>query len=173
MPQNHYDFLWGERGLAAQDARSAESVRDNEWRIVLADALEYPGQQAAAFARNTATQLLRVGETGFPMEWSGGEFVRVDSSMLDWWAMQIMPGVTFASALLLAGLLLSGRLDRQQVAILAVIVFGLVVNAFIFGALSAPAGRYQARVAWLLPLLVVLFVAESGFRRRRVHIGER
>jgi hypothetical protein len=71
------------------------------------------------------------------------------------------------SGALLAGLLFSGRLTHPQIQILVIITFGLIINAFVFGALSAPADRYQARVAWLLPLLLLLFIAENGFRGGR------
>jgi hypothetical protein len=43
----------------------------------------------------------------------------------------------------------------------AILVFGVVVNAAVCGAISGPFARYQARVAWLLPALVI--VAEMRF----------
>src|SRR5262249_22551579 len=43
----------------------------------------------------------------------------------------------------------------------AVLVFGVLVNAAICGAISGAFARYQARVAWLLPTLVI--VAEMRF----------
>jgi hypothetical protein len=41
------------------------------------------------------------------------------------------------------------------------LVFGVIVNAAVCGAISGPFARYQARVAWLLPALVI--VAEMRF----------
>jgi hypothetical protein len=38
-----------------------------------------------------------------------------------------------------------------------VAIAGLVANAAIFGGLSAPVDRYQARVIWIIPMLAALF----------------
>jgi hypothetical protein len=55
-----------------------------------------------------------------------------------------------------------GDPDRQLfMAFGAVLVFGVIVNAAVCGAISGPFARYQARVAWLLPALVI--VAEMRF----------
>ncbi|MEL6419884.1 MAG: hypothetical protein AAFQ55_14830, partial [Pseudomonadota bacterium] len=61
-----------------------------------------------------------------------------------------------APLLLLAG---AGQLSRQHMKVLAVVIVGLLLNAGIFGGLSAPVERYQSRVIWLLPLLSALFVS--------------
>jgi hypothetical protein len=42
---------------------------------------------------------------------------------------------------------------------------GMLVNAAICGAISESQPRYQARVAWVLPLMVLL--AEANIRQRR------
>ncbi|MEQ9640213.1 MAG: hypothetical protein RIM84_09340 [Alphaproteobacteria bacterium] len=58
----------------------------------------------------------------------------------------------------------------RQVALLAlIIVAGLVANALVFGALSEPHHRYQARVAWLLPVaaFALAYVAMTRARRPR------
>jgi len=46
--------------------------------------------------------------------------------------------------------------DRER-ALLFVAIVGLLANAAIFGGLSAPVDRYQARVIWIVPLLAALF----------------
>jgi len=38
------------------------------------------------------------------------------------------------------------------------VVLGVLVNAFVTGAISQPAARYGARVAWLIPVVAVIFV---------------
>jgi peptidoglycan/LPS O-acetylase OafA/YrhL len=50
--------------------------------------------------------------------------------------------------------------DRQRLALALCVLVGVTVNAAATGALSAPHHRYQARIAWLLPLAAVL-----GLRR--------
>lgn len=46
--------------------------------------------------------------------------------------------------------------DRQRLALVLSVLVGLGANAFATGALSGPHHRYQARIAWLLPLAGVL-----------------
>lgn len=169
VPQTHYDFLWGERGLVNQDGATAASLRENEWRIVLEAALAYPFQQIAATLRNTGRQLVLVSHTGSSWTWDGEALERPEEqggffgpARMD----PLMRWTVIASVIVLVGLVATRRLDGPQLRILGLICFGLVVNAFIFGALSAPAERYQARVAWLLPLLAALFIAETGLGRR-------
>jgi hypothetical protein len=41
-----------------------------------------------------------------------------------------------------------------------VIIFGLMLNAFICGALSGPHERYQARLLWLIPVLALILYYE-------------
>jgi hypothetical protein len=84
--------------------------------------------------------------------------------------------VTAASvaALLLWASLPSDR-GRMEVArrlniVVAVTVAGVLANAVICGVLASPYGRFQARVVWLLPLLVFLTVA---VRLRRAAKPER
>ena len=48
-----------------------------------------------------------------------------------------------------------------------VLVVGLLANAAIFGGLSAPVDRYQARVAWLVPLLALVLLIERRNDTRR------
>jgi uncharacterized membrane protein YtjA (UPF0391 family) len=68
--------------------------------------------------------------------------------------------VVALSALAILGFALRDRLSAMpdERALLFVVIIGLVANAFIFGGLSAPADRYQARVIWLVPLLALLYV---------------
>ncbi|AZQ67203.1 hypothetical protein EF888_08720 [Silicimonas algicola] len=166
VPDSHYAFLWGENGLETRDKAAREQIRDREWEIVAAAAMEYPLQQSIAAARNAAYQFIRVAEAGKAFVWTGQEFERGTPSLIMGLSELAMYAATFLSALVLGALLIAGRLTRSQIEILAVIVFGLVVNACVFGVLSAPAPRYQARVEWLLPLLSLLFVAEGALRRR-------
>ena len=46
------------------------------------------------------------------------------------------------------------RLAEAEIALLAVVLAGLLVNAAVCGVLSAIDDRYQGRVAWLLPAVV-------------------
>lgn len=74
-------------------------------------------------------------------------------------AAAVNGGVVLLSILAIAGFALRDglRVRADERALLLVLATGLLVNAFIFGGLSAPADRYQARVVWLVPLLALLF----------------
>jgi len=54
--------------------------------------------------------------------------------------------------------------DRDMRNLVLITIFGVLVNAFVCGALSEPYERYQARVIWLIPLLAMLIYL---MRRRR------
>ncbi len=80
---------------------------------------------------------------------------------------------TALAGVLLAALLLTGRargmaggpaergrrLDPQLRALLWIVLAGLVINALVCGILASPYGRFQARIAWLLPFLALLSLA--------------
>ncbi|MBF9036418.1 hypothetical protein HKCCE2091_19445 [Rhodobacterales bacterium HKCCE2091] len=166
VPDSGFDFLWGTERLTDRDAETVEAVRNNEWRIVVAAALEYPGQQLRATFQHTGRQLALVAESGTPARWTGEEIELLFDVTHPDWVRPAMRISVAASAMVLLLLLVTRRLDRSQTLMLAVILFGLMANAFVFGAVSVPADRYQARVAWLLPLMAALFIAERGFARR-------
>ena len=56
----------------------------------------------------------------------------------------------------------SGRTRPGDVEVFAMLLLGLALNALIFGGLSAPADRYQARIVWIVPAMVLLMVARAG-----------
>jgi hypothetical protein len=58
-------------------------------------------------------------------------------------------------------LIRSWRNDRVLFALTALIVVGLLGNAFATGVLSGPHGRYQARIAWLVLLPPMMFAARD------------
>ena len=49
--------------------------------------------------------------------------------------------------------------------VILAMVLGLVCNAVVFGGLSAPVDRYQARVVWLVPACLVLLCAAIMARK--------
>lgn len=58
------------------------------------------------------------------------------------------------------------RIDRRLRLAVAMILTGVVVNAFICGGLSGAHDRYQARVLWLLPWTAYLAIAAWALRTR-------
>jgi len=81
--------------------------------------------------------------------------------------------VTIVSALYIAGFLVynfraNGR-DCALARFVKVILLGVLLNAFICGALSGPYDRYQARVIWLVPLIAALAYHQQRVRYSKVN----
>ena len=75
--------------------------------------------------------------------------------------------LTMAAAVLALPVLLWQAGDRRLVAAVLLVLLALVGNAAICGATSGPHHRYQARIAWLLPLMAGLcLVARSSHAPR-------
>jgi hypothetical protein len=74
--------------------------------------------------------------------------------------VQLMVFTIGAVALLamLAWPQLRRRFDGQQVRIVVWIAIGVAANAAICGIFSEPADRYEARVAWLIPFVMMTAV---------------
>jgi len=80
--------------------------------------------------------------------------------------------VTALSALLLLGwgmLRIAGRAGPTVAGLgpfMAVCLVGVMSNAFICGILASPYGRFQARVVWILPFLILLMVVLHVYRTK-------
>jgi hypothetical protein len=79
------------------------------------------------------------------------------------WA-NVIPVPLQALAVALLPLIVWLRRDRRIASLAAYLFFALIINAVICGALSNPHDRYQSRLAWLAPLVVV--IAALGWRCR-------
>lgn len=83
---------------------------------------------------------------------------------------RILYGLSLAViALVLA---LPGRVAWQIKLFAAVILLGILANAFVCGAVSQPANRYGARVIWLLPMLAGLLSLFAWPKRRAVMLAQ-
>lgn len=83
---------------------------------------------------------------------------------------------TGLSALALLALAVTGRLSHRGplAMLLLVCVAGLVLNALVCGVFASPYGRFQARVSWLLPFmllmtLLVVYLPASVARKEVAH----
>lgn len=79
----------------------------------------------------------------------------------------------FWAACLFGGALAWWLRRRQDAQCLAFIVGWLVANAAVMGIMNAPFDRYQARVAWLLPVVVAMVATSEVLRRRRARAADR
>ena len=95
--------------------------------------------------------------------------IRKNSASPEFWPKQvadpIVTGVAAVSFLALLALLVTGRMSAAQRAMFFMVCSGLLINAAVFGGLSAPVDRYQARMMWLVPGLLVLVLAQLSSER--------
>jgi MFS family permease len=57
--------------------------------------------------------------------------------------------------------------NRRKWKLAAWIIFGVLFNALVCGAVSIPLPRYEARVIWVIPLAALLFVADDLAKRMK------
>ena len=163
-------FLWREGGIDSLTPEQMAGIRDEEYEILWRAFLAYPVEQSVSLFGNTAKQIVRVGTGGIrAARYDGTGFDREAAPpraepVIDVFDT-VTPVATWAAVALLAGLALSGRLTRGQIEVVAAVIAGLLLNAVIFGGLSAPVDRYQSRVIWVLPALAGIYLADWLGRR--------
>ncbi len=178
MPIDVGSFLWGpDSVLTKLSDAEVEALRAEETQILIGAFRAYPVQQSWALIGNGVRQLVSIGTDDF--QWGGaviGPDGRLgpstsgtDRSGTDRSGLraveQIQAGVVISSLVSILVFALKDRLNARpdERGLLFVLLVGLLANAVIFGGLSVPVDRYQARIIWLVPLLAMLF----GFNRLR------
>lgn len=177
MPRDSDAFLWDGAGPVWTTPGGPQGLAREAGAIVAATLLADPVGVAHAAATNTGEQLLRagLGDTLRPT-WLEGS---VTNSLRDYFppqelirfrasrqardtlapvaaALDIPRTAAMAAGAVLV-ILMVGLGGMRGRAFAALLLVGIIANAFATGALSKPHDRYQARIAWLLvaaPLLV-------------------
>ena len=154
------EFLWGKDGVVNR-ATPAEMdrIRDEESEVVLAAAREYAGYEVRKLTINFARQLISfrpapyvdqlvMDRTGTPQLVRASHY---DPGILR--AIRILTALSAAIGLiLLCWAFLQKRSFRPVIAFLFLGILGNAATCVLFSAL---AGRYQARVVWLIPLFAL------------------
>lgn len=171
FPGNVGAALWGENSIRARATpEQMRLITAEEMALVRSVMLYDPLGQLGAMARNTLEQLtfFRLHSMNFseydivsPFEMRTS-FVEPPQGLFGTLS-RILQVAVVLSALLLVGLAWRVRAARWPVALLFT---GLLANAFICGALSAPAGRYQGRVVWLTVALAMSFALARTSRAK-------
>lgn len=167
LPERVGQFLFGPDGLRGATPAQMARVRAEETTILWRAFREYPVAQTWSLIGNAVTQLGRIGADDFlwgriETNAEGELRLEVDRDR-DRRAFDMFAALNAAAALIAAAAIAvmaardGLRVGAHERALLVVVVAGLLLNAAIFGGLSAPADRYQGRVAWLIPLLAALF----------------
>lgn len=166
VPTNIAAFLWAENGIESVSPEVMARIREEEFRVLAAAFLAYPLRQSASLLGNAALQTVKVGTGEIFLGANNDEFRLSQPNPSGQAVLRVFDTVTplgtAAGGLLLLGLFVSGRLTRPEAEIVGVVVLGLLLNALIFGGLSAPVDRYQSRIAWLLPALAAIFLARRA-----------
>ena len=178
IPSNVWAILWSPDGIRRATPDQLARIRAEETEIVFGAAQRYPVQQGLALAKNTLKQTILVG-TGellpIPDGGSQDELAAVTPRTVDNetssaltlfdWIAPIFTGLAF---LVLLSRMVTGRTQAFLTEAIVMVFLALVVNAAIYGGLSAPVDRYQSRIAWLVPALLALDLA---IRRRPLRDG--
>lgn len=171
-PRKVNDFLWGPNGVRYRATpEQMERIRAEESRIVRGAFMEHPMNQIGRSIRNSVAQLAEFGLRGLVF---GVNIVGTDDPQLQ----QDRPdrsqfrglgeAVIYISFLasLIALVAVRRRLTSLEIAALSVTAIGLLANAVVCGSLSGVTDRYQGRVAWALPAVVLIILARIWQDRR-------
>ncbi len=188
LPMDANDFLWAPDSPVNRDTTGHSrflggALLSAEAGAIVGETLRaHPVAVAGALLRNTLRQLVTadIGDTlgpenlatalrprlveGFPAR----ERIAFEASRQahDTLRAAVAPLIPLQEALLILALPLLAwigwrawrRRDATALAFLAFVLGGLLANALATGGLSGVFPRYQARIAWLLPLAVLLLV---------------
>lgn len=164
FPTHPREFLWGRNGVRYRATpEQMERIRNEEWSIVLNAAAEYPMLQLGSSTKNFLRQFgsFGLGKVDFRAALVVGPSGRVDlvdvtedRPRLRAWLSAVIY-VAFGASLAVL-FLLRRRLANTECGALLIAGVGLASNAAVCGVLSGVADRYQARVAWAIPLLAML-----------------
>ena len=171
IPESISELLWAEDGVESLSAEVLQRIRDEEMELLVQVFLAYPVAQTTSLLGNTLKQLTRfgTGQINFAQGVTDELKIRKNSASPEFWPKQvadpIVTGVAAVSFLALLALLVTGRMSAAQRAMFFMVCSGLLINAAVFGGLSAPVDRYQARMMWLVPGLLVLVLAQLSSER--------
>jgi hypothetical protein len=185
LPDDPDNFLWAQDGIwqTGSDASNAQLVRE-EMPLFLATLRAYPREQLSRFAGNFLLQMSRFGLYDLdPSGWVLEDFDNVlpaaaragylhSRQQRNVIPLEFFTTVQFWAVLASLGLLavflplLGRRCPRRLAELGVVVVFMVLANGLLTGALSMPEDRYECRVIWLLPLLAALSVQVWISQRR-------
>ncbi|MGF1477019.1 MAG: hypothetical protein ACFB6S_15860 [Geminicoccaceae bacterium] len=165
IPRTANDFLWTEGGLRNRATpEQMDRIRAEEALIIERASADYPWTTAWVVLDNSVTQFLTFGisDLHFGGEITGDRFetfalqpnygeAKTFKRTVEW----VHYSVVALSVLILVWLIGRRALDRGAWIMVSVTVTGLAANAVICGALSAVTDRYQGRVVWVLPTVVL------------------
>jgi hypothetical protein len=184
LPDSTDGFLWDADGIwqSASDEKALR-LRQEELPFVLATLRAYPRAQISKSAENFWDQLSFIGlEDLGSNEWVSKEFDTVlpsgrahymqsrqahDDLPFDFFmAIQKWTLIASLGVIGVFTIYLVRRRPARLGGLALIILFTVVVNAFVTGVLSGVEERYQTRVIWLLPLLAGILILNWRDQRK-------
>ena len=186
---DHNYFLWNAQsprrylGIRAPETGSptplqrAQRAADEAAAIVSGTLRLYPFRELLAAVANTGRQLVDFGSVDwcpcvggkldkvihelFPREY--GQFANSLQNR-GWWCSRDLSmfqiAVVVLSLTMLSVMVASSWLRPEASIFLSYLLWGLVLNAALMGALSGPTNRYQARIIWMVPFITIALAAD-------------
>ncbi len=174
IPATAYEILWAPDNVVVRASpRQLDRVRAEEWEILIRSTLRYPAQQAYFIFRDMPLQfvtfrldylkygsnVVRDGKGDVALANPGTGGIPRLYRWLDW-----INAVTLVVAM--AGAIRLWRsMTMTERAVVSTLVAGLLVNAAVCAIFSGVAARYQARLIWLVPYLMLAIAFASAKRR--------
>ena len=175
--------------FALLDAKDREAISTEAVAFFRAVILGYPIDAIRAALGNTFEQLGLVGinmtvpkpamvqsavsiHPGFPESLTAGRLIADNPAWVAYVTYAHKAYYLLALITVLALILMPrSRVPTHQKAFTVLILAGILINAFVTGAISQPADRYGARVVFLIPMLAVLLVMIRQPRPDRIAEG--
>ena len=199
LPLDVDHFLWGQTikdgVFLPASAAERRALGDEQTRFALAAVRAYPTQQAAASLRNAALQTVTTELSDFgykPSVRAGLEnelppavAARFRSTLAYREALPLGLLWGLQTAVALAALAAIGwtaarrpmgvRSEAEGAVLLfaGLVILGVLGNGVVCGVLSTLYGRYQARVAWTLPLAAALLLLTRGGTSKMTRLRDR
>jgi MFS family permease len=180
FPLNSDIFLFspveGEGVFFASDPQTRQAISEEQFSFMLATLLSYPLDQLLVSLRNWGHQLIEFSPDDF--NYPADRRLFLDAKVPpDYLAdmqktlsyreripLQLLISITYIATVLAAvylilmiaatPLLRNGR--KEILLIVLLVLAGIAINAAICGIFAGVYGRYQARVIWVFPLLIIL-----------------
>lgn len=164
------EFLWGPDGVVKRATPTQmDRIRAEESDIVLAAAREYPGHEARTIAFNIVRQIRSFRPQPFVDRMTldpAGTPQLLAAPQADKKVLPIVSSLTAIAAIIgtvwLGWAFIQMRSFRPVIGLMFLGILGNVVTCVV---LSAVAGRYQARVVWLIPLFALALYGGTVGRR--------
>jgi hypothetical protein len=180
LPMAADDFLWGMapiEGVFLQSPPEVQRALSSEQLKFIFAVLKYDtlGQTRASM-KNMMRQLCSMGLYEFKYKDSEKKMFAAElperyrnaftssrayrgQAPIEFMGMVVRVVFLIGSALVIAFLAIRKfrkTIPREAIEVVICVIIGILLNAFITGALSGPHDRYGARVAWLMPLLAIV-----------------